>query len=79
MKEMNPFMKKMNALKGANIMTIMLAAFGSPEKIGRVKTCPLSKRQKRWDLPRPCIHCAKRHTHNNAFCSSKCSKEYEFI
>lgn len=77
MKEMNPFKKRMNAMRGANLLAILVGAFGSVDKIGKARTCPLSVRQKQWDLPRPCIHCAKKHTHNNAFCSPKCSKEFK--
>jgi hypothetical protein len=67
----------MSALRGANLMAIMAAAFGSADKIGTVATCPLSERQKQWDLPRLCLHCARKHTHNNAFCSPKCCKEFK--
>lgn len=76
---LNPFQKRMKGQQLTNFMVIAAAAFGGMGNVGKARTSPLSVRQKQWDLPRPCIKCGTKHTHNNAFCSAACCKEYAHV
>ena len=48
--------------------------------LGMTKGVPNSKTQdllKREQKSRPCLVCAKKHKHNNSFCSAQCCGLYE--
>jgi len=59
-----------------NIMqTVLMTSLGMLNSDGSYKD-PIDHFLPEPKPKKPCIHCGDEHTHNNAFCSAKCCKEY---